>query len=131
MPSGDWISLAQLRLGGQQLLGQEPTLPAEARHTTRRFGFLDIYQRDNDPTDHPDMVAIVEYPSAEKFIEHLGDSQRPQEITKLPRHRRPRSLGGRGKDPVWGIPSSNLGAKLIEQTPKIQLVTASSSLLIP
>ena len=42
-----------------------------------------------------------------------GISVTPNDPKKLPRHRRPRSLGGRGKDPVWGIPSSNLGAKLV------------------
>ncbi len=31
VPSGDWMSLAQVRERGQQLLQKEPTLPAEAR----------------------------------------------------------------------------------------------------
>lgn len=42
-----------------------------------------------------------------------GISVTPNDPKKLPRHRRPRSLGGRGKDPVWCIPSSYLGPKLV------------------
>lgn len=41
-----------------------------------------------------------------------GLSVAPNDPKKLPRHRRPPSLFGRGKDPVWSIQSNYLGPKL-------------------
>ncbi|HEY7159314.1 MAG TPA: hypothetical protein VH575_35545 [Gemmataceae bacterium] len=36
----------------------------------------------------------------------------PYDPANLPTHRRPRSLGGRSDDPVWGIDASDLGSDL-------------------
>lgn len=41
-----------------------------------------------------------------------GMSVAPEPPTNLPEHRRPRSLQGSGKDPVWGIPLDQLGNDL-------------------
>jgi hypothetical protein len=41
-----------------------------------------------------------------------GMSVTPDDPARLPRHRRPPSLGGTGKDPVWSIATSQLGPQL-------------------
>lgn len=41
-----------------------------------------------------------------------GISVSPLDPSNLPMHRRPRSLGGRGDDPVWSIEVSDLGPEL-------------------
>jgi hypothetical protein len=42
-----------------------------------------------------------------------GMSVAPDDPMHLPRHRRPPSLAGTGRDPVWGIALDSLGADVV------------------
>jgi hypothetical protein len=41
-----------------------------------------------------------------------GLSVSPHDPAHLPRHRRPTTLGGTGRDPIWGITTADLGPDL-------------------
>jgi hypothetical protein len=62
----------------------------------------------NDPT--PDVLAVA--PNDTLLPGQGGMSVAPDDPLHLPSHRRPASLGGAGRDPVWYIESDDLGPDL-------------------
>jgi len=58
----------------------------------------------SDPT--ADVLAIA---PSDRVLPGLGGlSVAPDDPVHLPRHRRPATLGGKGRDPVWSIDSDDL-----------------------
>src|SRR5437870_13410912 len=63
----------------------------------------------NAPT--PDVLAVA--PSDPVLPGQGGMSVVPDDPANLPRHLRPASLGGTGRDPVWYIETDDLGPNLV------------------
>jgi hypothetical protein len=76
----------------------------EVGSSGRRLGV----RRGNDPT--PDVLAVQ--PTDTVTPGQGGMSVAPADPLHLQRHRRPASLGGTGRDPVWYIESEDLGPDL-------------------
>ena len=66
--------------------------------------------RRGDSTPHNDVTAIA--PADPVSPGTGGMSVAPNDPANLPRNRRPASLGGTGRDPVWEIDDTDLGADL-------------------
>lgn len=58
----------------------------------------------------PDVTAV--HPLDVVLPGQGGMSVAPDDPLRLPRHRRPASLGGTGREPVWYIETEDLGADL-------------------
>lgn len=58
----------------------------------------------------PDVLAV--HPTDKVLPGHGGMSVAPAEAMHLQRHRRPASLGGTGREPVWYIEVRDLGPEL-------------------
>jgi len=66
--------------------------------------------RRGDQAPHNDVIAVA--PSDPVLPGTGGMSVAPKDPANLPKNRRPASLGGTGKDPVWEIDDTDLGEDL-------------------
>ena len=66
--------------------------------------------RTGDKTPHNDVDAVN---LGDQVLPMKGLSVSPDDPMNLEKHRRPASLGGTGKDPVWEIDTDDLGHDLI------------------
>lgn len=64
------------------------------------------------PGGHPTPDVLAVQAGDLVYPDHGGMSVAPHDPLHLLRHRRPRSLGGTGRDPVWYIESDALGPDL-------------------
>ena len=64
------------------------------------------------PGSHPTPDVLAIHPTAVVLPGQGGMSVAPNDPMGLQRHRRPASLGGTGRDPVWYIETEDLGPNL-------------------
>lgn len=93
--------MRQLFRAMREAVDGRPELGSSARTLGVRHG-------DHSP---PDVAAIA--PSDPVGPGAGGMSVAPDDPIRLPRHRRPASLGGTGLDPVWVLDVQNLPAVLV------------------
>lgn len=72
-------------------------------------GARELGVRTGDRAPHNDILAIL---PNDLVSTTEGLSVAPDDANDLPRHRRPVSLGGLGRDPVWSIEVAELGPLL-------------------